>query len=116
MPDGLFKDALKVDNRFTDALATEFVNKYSVVQVFSDSLSDFQATLFQDQQDPTKKFLAIRGTEGFRDLVLTDLQVGLFGVTNQSQSLKNIYPQLIGLVSPTDTFTVTGHSLGGFLA
>lgn len=111
-----FKNAIKVENRFTDALATEFVNKYSVVQVFSDSLSDFQATLFQDQQDPTKKFLAIRGTEGFRDLVLTDLQVGLFGVTNQSQSLKNINPQLIGLVSPTDTFTVTGHSLGGFLA
>lgn len=90
-----YKAALKVDNRFTDALATEFVNKYSIVQVFSDPLSDFQATLFQDKQGLSKKFLAIRGTEGFRDLVITDVQLGLFGTTNQNQSLKNIYTQLI---------------------
>lgn len=111
-----YKAALKAENRFTDALATEFINKYSIVQVFSDSLSGFQATLFQDKQDSSKKFLAIRGTLGFQDLVITDLQIGLFGVANQNQSLKNIYTELIGLVGPTDTFTVTGHSLGGFLA
>lgn len=48
--------------------------------------------------------------------MITDVQLGLFGTTNQNQSLKNIYTQLIGLVNPSDTFTVTGHSLGGFLA
>ena len=47
MSDGLYKDALKSDDRFTDALATEFVNKYTIVQVFSDSLGsrDFGSTM-----------------------------------------------------------------------
>ena len=67
-----YKASIKADNNFTDALATEFVNKYSITQVFSDSLSGFQATLFQDKQDSSKKFLAIRGTLGFQDLLITD--------------------------------------------
>ncbi|MBI4002641.1 MAG: hypothetical protein HY348_12770, partial [Nitrospira defluvii] len=114
MPNDVFGEALKTRG-FSDIQATAFVNMYSVVKVFNDPTTNFSATLFQ-KRGSTEKILAIRGTESWQDLVISDLQIGLFGLTNQYQTLRNFLPQIISQIQPGDTLTVTGHSLGGFLA
>ena len=116
-----YKTALK-NNGFTDAQAAAFVSTYSIVTVFNDPATDFSATLFQKIGSPVQKsgspekILAIRGTESWRDLLISDLQIGVFGLTNQYASLENVYAQILAELQPADTLTVTGHSLGGFLA
>ena len=79
---------------------------------------EFSATLFQ-RNGTNEKILAIRGTDDWRDLVITDvLQIGLLGLANQYDDLKTFYLQLTveGKLLSTDKLTVTGHSLGGYLA
>jgi Ca2+-binding RTX toxin-like protein len=116
-----YKDALKGAG-FTEALATDFVQNYSILSVSPSSLfnlNGFSATLFQNNSTG-EKVLAIRGTNLFTfGDVITDLTLGLLGdVSGQYNSLKDYYDSLTssGMILSTDTLTVTGHSLGGFLA
>lgn len=109
-----YKTALKSAG-FSDTQATDFISAYSVVRVFDDPATDFSATLFQ-KNGSADKILAIRGTESWHDIVITDLQIGVFGLANQYASLQNFYEQILAQLQPADTLTVTGHSLGGFLA
>ena len=100
---------------FSDAQAAAFVSTYSIVKPFNDSSTDFSATLFK-KNGTNEMILAIRGTESWRDLLISDLQIGVFGLTNQYTSLENFYSQIVAQLQPSDVLTVTGHSLGGFLA
>ncbi len=114
IPSDAYKEALKNEG-FSDVQATAFVSTYSVAKVFSDPATNFSATLFQ-KRGSAEKILAIRGTESWQDIMISDLQIGLFGLANQYQSLRNFLPQIIAQIPPSDTLTVAGHSLGGFLA
>lgn len=99
---------------FTAAEATAFAAQYSIVKTFEDLNSSFFAVLFQ-KNGTNQKVLAIRGTQEPFDF-LTDAELALLGVTDQNVSLRLSYPQIVAQLEPTDTLTVTGHSLGGFLA
>ena len=103
---------------FTATEAAEFATKYAILDVYEDPATSFYAVLFQKtgSNGLREKTLAIRGTLEFHDLVITDLQLGLFGITAQNGSLKSFYPEILARLAPTDSLTVTGHSLGGFLA
>ncbi|CUS31830.1 calcium-binding protein [Candidatus Nitrospira nitrificans] len=116
MPQDLYVQALKARG-FGSLQATEFANRYAIVSTLNDSSTGFSATLFQ-RNGTSEKILAIRGTNDIVDLLISDLQIGLFGMADQYASLNMFYSQLIveGKLLSTDTLTVTGHSLGGFLA
>lgn len=111
--------ALK-NQEMPEALATVFASKYTVLSQSAPDATGFSATLFLDNATG-QKILAVRGTNDLFD-ALTDLvDVALLGTTalqSQYQSLKNYYQQLIteGKLGASETFSVTGHSLGGFLA
>ncbi|MBS0182663.1 MAG: putative Ig domain-containing protein [Nitrospira sp.] len=116
MSRGECEDAL-IARGFGSLQATEFANRYSIVSTYSDSATGFSATLFQ-RNGTNEKVLAIRGTDDIVDLLVSDLQLGLLGMANQYESLNAFYLQLVteGKLLSTDMLTVTGHSLGGFLA
>lgn len=117
MSQDLYIQALR-DRGFSALQATEFASRYSVLSTFSNSATGFSATLFQ-VNGTNEKILAIRGTDDWRDLLITDvLQIGLLGLANQYTDLKTFYLQLTveGKLLSTDALTVTGHSLGGYLA
>lgn len=101
----------------TQAIA--FANKYTVVDQYTDPVSGFSATVFQDVSG--QQCLAIRGTQtdlGFLADGITDVGVflGLNG-TLQYQQLQVFYQSLVasGDIQPS-SLNVTGHSLGGLLA
>ncbi len=52
------------------------------------------------------------------DFLVSNPQIGVLGLASQYASLSTFYLQLIveGRLLSTDTLTVTGHSLGGYLA
>lgn len=106
------------DAGFSIAQANAFILKYEVVDQHSDN-SGLSATVFLDN-NTGETYLAIRGTE------ITDpgdlfagLSIAAFGTTvlqPQYASLKNqVQAWLDGGILP-QSFSVTGHSLGGFLA
>ena len=126
-----FRDALTANAvGFSTTQAENFANRYTVLHQADDLATGFSATLFQ--RDDGSKILAIRGTDGFLD-VLSDLNI-LFGTAGlfdtQYQALKSYYEQLVapagqelsddrfglGLLGANEQITVTGHSLGGYLA
>jgi hypothetical protein len=114
-------DALKSAG-FTDSLASEFVTNYSIAaETFIDSTSGLSATLFQ-RNGSAEKILAIRGTvlPELGGLIADGLiVVGEAASLNpQYMALELFYLQLIqqGKLRPNDVVTVTGHSLGGYLA
>lgn len=71
---------------FADIQATDFTNRYSVLNQFRDfnttANGGFSATLFQDKDNPNRLVLSFAGTEfetdKYRDLV-TDAQIGTVG-------------------------------------
>ena len=91
-----FIDALRVDNNFSEAQATQFVNQYSIIHDQQNTPNGFSATLFKDQSDVYT--LAIRGTEptSFTDIVLTDFgDIGGDGIAlKQAVDLFNYYQKL----------------------
>lgn len=112
-----YMDALRARG-FSVAEATEFANRYAIVSTFSNNVTGFSATLFQ-VKGTSEKILAIRGTDDVLDLLITDVsQIGLLGLANQYEDVKQFYLQLTidGKLLSGDTLTVTGHSLGGYLA
>lgn len=116
-----YKRALK-DAGFTDPLIDTFVAAYSVVgETFTDAVTGLSVTLFQ-KIATGEKILAIRGTnpEEINDLITDGLLVAGESATLSPQyvALQAYYAQLIdqGTLRPNELFSVTGHSLGGFLA
>lgn len=101
--------------------ANKFVEKWQVVSQYIDDTTGLSATVFEDKETGAKH-LAVRGTEPTGQDILADglLAGGLPSTLN---------PQFIALRSKlnndwlTDpeilqgqSFTVSGHSLGGYLA
>ena len=116
-----YKEALTA-NGFTDVLADQFIATYSIAEdTFADPATGLAVTLFQ-KNGSTEKILAIRGTQ--RSDVNDLLADGLLSLgetpalSPQYRALQDYYSELIqrGKISPTELITVTGHSLGGFLA
>jgi len=115
MSGDLYIDAL-VNRGFTSTEATAFAAQYSIVKTFEDPATSFYAVLFQ-KNGTNEKIFAMRGTlEVWDDLAITDVELAFVGVTNQNDSLKSKYAEIRSYLSATDKLTVTGHSLGGFLA
>ncbi len=94
-----------------------FAATYSVAAQYTDA-NGLSATVFADAAGKT--YLAIRGTEMTMQDLLTDvIDIGLFGTTafqSQYTSLKVKVQEWLGTSVLSPSFTVTGHSLGGFLA
>jgi len=97
--------------------AAHFAQTYAVAAQYSDG-TGLSATVFADAAGNT--YLAIRGTEMTVQDLLTDvIDIALFGTTafqSQYATLKTKVEEWLGNGTLSQTFTVTGHSLGGFLA
>lgn len=105
------------DSRITDALATSLSTRYTVEAIYNDPLTGAYAVVFKDIATGSKT-LAIRGTEGAGDVIAdTHLMVGIPAwMSLQYQSLvEKIAQWQVGGVINAQT-TLTGHSLGGYLA
>jgi Ca2+-binding RTX toxin-like protein len=98
--------------------ATHFIEQgWTVVApTFTDSVTGVSATVFQDSAG--MKYLAIRGTGGLADIGTDiDLAVGLPMELNlQYIALKDQVQTWLGNGTLAPGFTVSGHSLGGYLA
>jgi hypothetical protein len=101
--------------------AAIFASTYTVLAQSTPTTNGFSATLFLNSQTG-KKTLAICGTESSlvdwaTDLVDVAILGGVFA-QEQYASLNGFYQQLIaqGALTSSETFSVSGHSLGGFLA
>jgi len=108
--------ALQDKASMTFSQATDFASKWKVVDQYSDA-SGVGATVFQEIATGTK-YLAIRGTEGF-----TDINADYILALGIPSFLNPQYLQLSGAINGwlssgvlPNNFTVTGHSLGGYLA
>lgn len=102
---------------FANDQATNFASIYTVVTQYNDPSNGLSATVFADASG--NKYLAIRGTDDGYDLLTDAIDVALLGTSKyQSQytELKAKVTQWIGNGTLGSSFTVTGHSLGGFLA
>jgi len=107
------------DADFSTSQARQFADTYRVVTQYTDATS-LSATVFADK-DSQKAFLAIRGTEkdDLRDKLTDLINIAWLGDTAlqpQYISLKFKVAEWIGNGVLPSNFTVTGHSLGGFLA
>ncbi|WP_394808938.1 hypothetical protein [Nitrosomonas sp.] len=104
---------------FSDSQAHTFADNYNVVDQFNDAATGLSATVFADADNNT--FLAVRGTEptDIRDFATGVFDIMLYGSTQlhpQYDSLKTKVAEWLGNGTLSPTFTVTGHSMGGFLA
>lgn len=98
------------------AQATRFANTYTVATQYNAG-NGLSATVFTDAGG--NKYLAIRGTDDGYDLATDAFNIGLLGSTSlqpQYASLKAKVTEWLGNGTLSSSFTVTGHSLGGFLA
>ena len=109
-----------------DAQAIKFDNTWSVIQQ-SSSLNGFSAVLLQRKDAAGnatgEKVLAIAGTDlsSPADLITDLVNITVVGTVlgmPQYVSLESFYAQLVssGKLGVAEAVTVTGHSLGGFLA
>lgn len=104
---------------FSTTQAEAFILKYRVVTQHTDA-TGLSATVFADNVTG-ETFLAVRGTEltDIRDFATGVFDIMLFGSTQlhpQYDSLKAKVTEWLGNGTLPPAFTVTGHSMGGFLA
>jgi len=102
---------------FSTSQANTFIGNYTVEAKHSD-LTGLSVTVFKDHETD-ETFLAIRGTNDPLDLLTDLVNIAVFGSTTLQPQYNNLKNKVIewqenGILP--DTFTVTGHSLGGFLA
>lgn len=103
----------EIPDAFADALST----RYTVEAIHNDPFTGAYAVVFKDIATGSKT-LAIRGTEGAGDVIAdTHFMVGIPAwMSLQYQSLvEKIEQWQVGGVINAQT-TLTGHSLGGYLA
>jgi len=101
----------------TQTQAEQFAVRWpEIVAQYADPVTGLSVTVFRNGSEVN---IAIRGTEGlnFQDL-FADLQLGIGQIPEQYTALKNFYETLksSGQIQETDNLTISGHSLGGFLA
>ena len=120
-------NALKLGNRhasvFTASVAEQFAKDYVVVDHKSNTTTGFSGTLFRNKTT-NELILSFRSTEfvddSLRDAKATgDLEIARLGwALGQISDMENFYAELkaTNKIGPTDTFYVTGYSLGGHLA
>lgn len=106
------------DVGMTSIQAADFASKWTVIGTpYTDPLTGVSATIFQEIATG-QKTLAIRGTQGLTDY-LADYFI-LNGTPSQLnpqyRSLKTKVQAWLGDGTLTLGFSVTGHSLGGYLA
>ena len=97
--------------------ANLFLSTYTVLTQYSHPTNGLSATVFADAGG--NKYLAIRGTDDGYDLASGVINIAILGSTaRQAQyaSLKAKVTEWLGNGTLSSWFTVTGHSLGGFLA
>jgi len=115
----VYTDALQNDGSgLSEKQANIFASEWYVVTQYSDS-TGLSVTVFQNNISE-QKYLAIRGTD-ISDLgdLISDYYIlyGLPSILNpQYTSLKNKVQEWIDSGILGTNFTVTGHSLGGYLA
>ncbi len=119
--DKLDSDGNKIENPITGKTVQERSKGYSIQASSGDynigNLSGFDAVLLKNNETG-ELTLSIRGTSSLMDII-ADAQLGKDGTAYfQEISMNNFYDKLIeeGVVTSSDKLTVTGHSLGGFLA
>lgn len=120
-------DPLKLqdDGRgFSAKQAEIFAQTYNVIAQYNDttaeggSNSGLSVTVFEDKLSG-EKYLAIRGTNDLQDVLSDIVDIALLGSTKlqaQYTGLKAKVTEWIGNRTLSSNFTVSGHSLGGFLA
>lgn len=101
--------------------AQKFAESWTVLAQYTDPASGLSVTVFAPTSDPNARYLAIRGTEpAANDLTAAGLlALGLPAALNpQYVALKARIDQwlLDPAVLQGKTFSVAGHSLGGYLA
>jgi hypothetical protein len=102
--------------------ATDFVEKWQVSAQYTDPVTGLSATVFEEIATGTKH-LAIRGTEPARaNDIVSDLLLAAGWPSNFNPQfialrshLENVWLQDPAVLQGQN-FTVTGHSLGGYLA
>ncbi|MER2512366.1 MAG: calcium-binding protein [Nitrosomonas ureae] len=114
------EDLASDDVEMPSSQATEFVKNWQIADQYTDPITGVSATVFEAKEGGAK-YLAIRGTEFTANDLLAD---GILA----SAMPPFLNPQFIVLKLQIDTwlndpnvlqnysFTVSGHSLGGYLA
>jgi hypothetical protein len=102
------------------AEATKFASTWTVIAQSPDSADGFSAVLLENRITGMKT-LAIRGSNSPMDFLTDYINIAVVGSVMgmpQYGSLETFYQSLVtsGKLGATDSFYVTGHSLGGFLA
>ena len=105
----------------TELQANKFAATWTVVSQYTDSSTGLSATVFEDKATG-QRYLAIRGTEPndfLRDIIINDgiIAIGyLPDALPQYSALKAQVNTWLGNGTLSNNFTVSGHSLGGYLA
>jgi len=111
------KDELKITD-FSDVQADAFVFKYRVITQHTDA-TGLSVTVFKstDTENP-QTFLAILGTEtNDSGDIFAGLSIAIFGATVMQPQYASLKAQVQSCLSDgtlSQTFTVTGHKLGGY--
>ncbi|MGX8882107.1 hypothetical protein ACWWD9_02715 [Methylovorus sp. SPW-M1] len=109
-------DSLK-DARMVESQATIFLNSFNVVEQYSDDATGASATVFEEIGTGVK-YLAIRGTESLGDYI-SDLLLATVALPQLNPQYMVIEAKVAEWISTgilDSSFTITGHSLGGYLA
>ncbi len=114
-----YRAALSDENgaNMTAAQAIAFAATWNVVDQYTDAITGVSATVFQAKAGGPK-YLAIRGTDGLHDIIGADLDLlaGVpLGLNLQYVALKTQVQAWLNSGTLEPGFTVSGHSLGGYL-
>ncbi len=113
------------DVGMTRTQAQTFDATWAVLQQSSPAINGFSAVLLQRKNEVGnavgEKVLAIAGTDGWADLITDVMNIAAYGTVlgmPQYLSLESFYAELVtsGKLGASEKITMTGHSLGGFLA
>ena len=114
-----YTKALEADGAgMSPAQAEHFSEQWLVVEQYADPLSGLSATVFEEVASG-RRHLAVRGTEGLSDLFTDLIDIALLGTPErqaQYAALKDKLAEWLGNGTLAPGFSVSGHSLGGFLA
>ncbi|WP_430009827.1 putative Ig domain-containing protein [Methylophaga lonarensis] len=113
----MVREALRAVN-FTETSAEKFLNDWQIKAHQPNTLSGLSATLFEHRQTG-EQVLAVRGTDPLSQDLFTAFQIFLEVTPEQTIQFYNLRAVLEQWYSDgklDGTITVTGHSLGGFLA
>lgn len=110
---------LRTLRAFTESEARKFISRYEPVAYQADLKSGFSATIYSDNEGVQgSHVMAIRGTEiTDRGDIFADLDLALISgsATAQYSQLRQFIMDNVHILS-SGALTVSGHSLGGYLA